>query len=130
MNEEETAGDFTPNSTNGIVASTCTLARCPAASCIGMERSWYIAICPPVQNHCSRLSPPTERTWSSVSHVSAQGKAVTVLAHKLARAVYDMLKREVGGDLNTLLQSEGRGVGEPAASLGHTGVQPDNCALP
>ena len=46
---------------------------------------------------------------------------MTVLAHKLARAVYDMLKRRVVFDLDTFLQSEGRRAGEPAASLGHDG---------
>jgi len=46
---------------------------------------------------------------------------LTVLAHKLARAVYDMLKRRVVFDLDTFLQSEGRGAGEPATSLGHEG---------
>ena len=67
MHEEETSGDFTRNSTHFIVASTCTLARCPSASCIGRERSWCPAICPPAQNHFSRPSRPTERTWSSVA---------------------------------------------------------------
>jgi transposase len=43
------------------------------------------------------------------------GTAGTVLAHKLARAVYYMLKREVVFDMDTFLQSEGRGAGEPAA---------------
>jgi hypothetical protein len=33
-----------------------------------------------------------------------------------------MLKRVVVFDLATLLQSEGRGVGEPAAALGHAGL--------
>ena len=48
-----------------------------------------------------------------------QGKALTVLAHKLAGAVYDMLKRDVVFDLDIFLQSEGRRGGEPAASRGH-----------
>src|SRR5437773_11548479 len=34
-----------------------------------------------------------------------KGKALTVLAHKLARAVYYMLKRRVVFDLDTFLQS-------------------------
>ena len=50
-----------------------------------------------------------------------KGKALTVLAHQLARAVYDMLQRRVVFALDTLLQSEGRGAGEPAASRGHAG---------
>ncbi len=47
---------------------------------------------------------------------------MTVLAHTLARAVYDMLKRDVVFDRNIFLQREGRGAGEPAASLGHDGL--------
>ena len=50
-----------------------------------------------------------------------KGKALTVLAHKLARAVYSMLQREGVCDRATLLQSEGRSGGEPAADLGHAG---------
>jgi hypothetical protein len=33
-----------------------------------------------------------------------KGKALTVLAHKLARAVYDMLKRRVVFELDPVLQ--------------------------
>jgi hypothetical protein len=43
------------------------------------------------------------------------------LAHQLARAVYDMVKRGVVFDRDTFLQSSGRGAGEPAAELGHDG---------
>ena len=50
------------------------------------------------------------------------GKALTVLAHKLARAVYSMVKREVVFDLAPFLQTSGRGGGEPAAELGHDGL--------
>ena len=50
-----------------------------------------------------------------------QGKALTVLAHKLARAVYDLVKRGTVFDLDTFLRSEGRGAGEPAAERGHQG---------
>jgi hypothetical protein len=34
-----------------------------------------------------------------------KGKALTILAHKLARAVYYMLKRERAFDMNTFLHS-------------------------
>jgi len=44
-----------------------------------------------------------------------KGKALTVLAHKLAQAVYYMLKRGVVFDFNTFLQSYGRRAGKPAA---------------
>jgi hypothetical protein len=51
-----------------------------------------------------------------------KGKALTVLAHKLARAVYYMLKRTIAFDMEKFLRSEGRGAGEPAASLGRDGL--------
>jgi len=41
-----------------------------------------------------------------------KGKAWSILAHKLARAVYDMLKRKVAFDMQRVLPHEGRGVGE------------------
>jgi hypothetical protein len=40
---------------------------------------------------------------------------LTVLAPKLARAVYDLLTRDVVFNLDIVLQREGRGGGEPAA---------------
>jgi transposase len=62
-----------------------------------------------------RTNPAGQTYLAHLEKQHGQGKALTVLAHKLARAVYDMLKRGVAFDLNTFLQSEGRGVGEPAA---------------
>ena len=68
-----------------------------------------------------RNNPAGQKYLARLEKKHGQGKALTVLAHKLARAVYDMLKRDVVFDLDIFLQSEGRGVGEPAASLGHDG---------
>jgi transposase len=45
------------------------------------------------------------------------GKALTILAHKLARAVYDRLKRKTAFDMNILLHTSGSRAGEPGASL-------------
>jgi transposase len=44
-----------------------------------------------------------------------QGKALTILAHKLARAVYDMLLRETVFEMDTFLNGYGSRAGEPAA---------------
>ena len=44
-----------------------------------------------------------------------KGKALTIFAHKLSRAVYDMLKRKVAFDRHRFLSDSGRGVGEPDA---------------
>jgi hypothetical protein len=44
------------------------------------------------------------------------------LAHQLARAVYDMLKRQTAFDMHTCLQASGREVGELNASLDSRGM--------
>ena len=41
---------------------------------------------------------------------------------QLARAVYDILRRDTVCDMDKFLHGEGRGAGEPAASLGHDGA--------
>jgi Transposase IS116/IS110/IS902 family len=68
-----------------------------------------------------RNNPAGQKYLARLEKKHGKGKALTVLAHKLARAVYYMLKRDVVFDLDLFLQSSGRGVGEPAASLGHDG---------
>jgi len=68
-----------------------------------------------------RNNPAGQKYLARLEKKHGKGKALTVLAHKLARAVYYMLKRRVVFDLDTFLQSSGRGAGEPAASLGHDG---------
>ena len=64
-----------------------------------------------------RNNPAGQKSLARLEKTHGKGKALTVLAHKLARAVYSMLKRGGAFDLNAFLQSEGKGVGEPAASL-------------
>ena len=51
-----------------------------------------------------------------------KGKALTILAHKLARAVYYMLQRKVAFAMQRFLNDEGRGVGERAVSLDKHGM--------
>jgi len=75
-----------------------------------------------------RNHPAGPKYLARVEKKHGQGKALTVLAPKLARAVYDRLKRGVVFDLNPLLQRSGRGVGEPAAYLGHAGLAWPPCA--
>ena len=62
-----------------------------------------------------RTNPAGQKYLARLEKKHGKGKALTVLAHKLARAVYDMLKRSIAFDLHTCLQSSGRGGGEPAA---------------
>src|SRR5262249_31544280 len=71
---------------------------------------------------CLRTNPAGQKYLARLEKKHGKGKALTVRAHKLARAGYSMWKREVGCDLATLLQTSGRGVGEPAADLGHEGL--------
>jgi transposase len=66
-----------------------------------------------------RNNPAGQKYLARLEKKHGKGKALTVLAHKLARAVYHLLKRRGAFDLKTFLQSEGREVGEPAAELGH-----------
>jgi hypothetical protein len=51
---------------------------------------------------------------------------LTILAHKLAHAVYDMLKRDTAVDWDKFLSQEQSGVGEPAASLAAEGISLTN----
>jgi transposase len=51
-----------------------------------------------------RDNPAGQKYLARLEKKHGKGKALTVLAHKLARAVYDRLNREVGFDLDTFLQ--------------------------
>jgi hypothetical protein len=44
-----------------------------------------------------------------------KGKALSILAHTLGRAVYFMLKRQVAFDTGIFLQTSGSRAGEPGA---------------
>jgi transposase len=52
-----------------------------------------------------RNNPAGQKYLARLEKKYGKGKALTVLAHKLARAVYHMLKRRVAFDLKTFLQS-------------------------
>ena len=51
-----------------------------------------------------------------------KGKAWTVLAHKLARAVYYMLQRDTGLNMDLFLNGSESSAGEPDASLDTSGI--------
>jgi transposase len=51
-----------------------------------------------------RNHPAGQKYLARLEKKHGKGKALTVLAHKLARAVYDMVKRDVVCDLNIFLQ--------------------------
>ena len=52
----------------------------------------------------------------------ARAKPAPSLAHKLARAVYDMLTRHTACDMAKFLHGEGSRAGEPDASLATHGI--------
>jgi transposase len=66
-----------------------------------------------------RENPKGQKSLTKLEKQHGTGKALTVRAPQLARAVYAMLKRGTAFDMAMFLHGSGRGVGEPAASLGH-----------
>lgn len=69
-----------------------------------------------------RANPAGQKYLSRLEQKHGKGKALTVLAHQLARAVYDMLKRHTACDRHTFLHGSRSGVGEPGASLDTNGI--------
>jgi hypothetical protein len=69
-----------------------------------------------------RDPPPAQTYLARVEKNHDQGSALTGLAHKLARAVYDMLKRHVAFDRAQFFQRYWRGADEPSASLDKPGM--------
>ena len=52
---------------------------------------------------CLRDNPAAQKYLARLEKQHGQGKALTILAHKLARAVYYMLKRETAFDMHKFL---------------------------
>ncbi len=69
-----------------------------------------------------RDNPAGQQSLARLEKQHGQGQALTVLAHTLARAVYDMLKRAVAFDTQKFFHGSGRGAGEPRASLDYYGM--------
>lgn len=63
---------------------------------------------------CLVDNPPGQKYYKRLEHKYGPGKALTVLAHKLARAVYYLLTRHTTFDMDTFMRGEGSDVGEPA----------------
>ena len=59
----------------------------------------------PKRRSCSSATIPGPKVSGSLREKHGQGQALTVLAPQLARAVYDLLKRGVVCDRDTVLQS-------------------------
>ena len=62
-----------------------------------------------------RNNPQGQKYLARLERKHGKGKALTVLAHQLARAVYYLLKRETAFDRNPFLAGSRRGAGEPDA---------------
>ena len=62
-----------------------------------------------------RLNPEGKAYYGKLKKKHGAGKALTILAHKLARAVYYMLTREKAFGIDVFLNRKKEGMGEPAA---------------
>jgi hypothetical protein len=69
-----------------------------------------------------RHNPAGRKYLARLERRPGKGKVLTVLAHKLARAVYYMLKRDTAFDGDKFLHESWSGVDEPAASLDAEGM--------
>ena len=70
-----------------------------------------------------RGNEPGQKYLARLEKKHDKGKALSILAHKLARAVYGMLKRTTAFDLGQFLRSSGSRAGEPGASLDTEGMR-------
>ena len=68
-----------------------------------------------------------QKFLARVEKKHGKGKALTILAHKLARAVYYMLTRDTVFEMDIFLNGDGSRVGEPAASLDTHGISLNYC---
>jgi transposase len=71
---------------------------------------------------CLRDHPAGQTSLTRVEKQHGQGKALTVLAHQLARAVYVMVTRHTAFEMDKFLNGSGSRAGEPDASLDHAGI--------
>jgi transposase len=69
-----------------------------------------------------RNNPAAQKYLARFENTHGQGKALTILAHPLGRAVYSMFKRDTAFNLDKSLNECWSGVGEPTAELGHHGM--------
>jgi hypothetical protein len=70
-----------------------------------------------------RGNEPGQKYLARLEKKHDKGKALSILAHKLARAVYGMLKRKTAFDLEQFLRTSGSRAGEPGASLDTEGMR-------
>jgi transposase len=66
---------------------------------------------------CLRNHPAGQKYLTQLENKHGKGKALTMLAHKLGRAVYDIFKRQTAFDRRRFLSGSWSGADEPNASL-------------
>ncbi len=71
---------------------------------------------------CFRENPAGPPWLTRRANTPRQGKALTMLAHPWARAVYSMRNRQTAGALETCLQADGRGGGALTVALDSPGM--------
>jgi len=96
-------------------ASSCRLVKCAKAAAgkrlgtsgkkIGKAHlKWAFSEAAPV---FLRHTPDGQRLLARLENKHGKGQALTILAHKLARAVYSLLKRQTAFDMAMFLRTEG-----------------------
>ena len=70
-----------------------------------------------------RTNAPGQKFLARLEKKHGQGKALTSVAPKLARAVYDMVTRDTLCEMDICLNGYGSRGGEPAASLDTHGIR-------
>ena len=70
---------------------------------------------------CLSNHPAAQKYLARLENKHGQGKALTLVAQQLARAVYPMLKRQGAVERETFFHPSGRGADAPDASLDNTG---------
>ena len=78
---------------------------------------------------CLRHNPQAQKRLARLEKKHDKGKALSMLAHTLGRAVSCMLKRQVACDMERVLQPSGSSAGEPGASLATKGDEPEASTL-
>jgi hypothetical protein len=110
--------------------SYCRLANCakasagkragPAGTKLGNGRlTWAFSDAAVLSR---RAHPPAPKDPARLARQQDNGTALPVLAHKVARAVYDRRKRQVAFDTAQFFPHSWRGAGEPGASRDTPGM--------
>ena len=117
------------------VASSCRLGKCAKASAgtrvgpsgkqIGnAHRTWAFAEAAVL---FWRNNPQGQKSLARLENKPDKGTALTILAHTLARAVSDRLKRQTAVDMDVCLRASGSRAGAPAVSLDAHGLSLHPC---